>query len=1351
MNSIKQFYPIFEEDQVLTAEQLNSLRSYLGRQDRVTRSHLIGIGIVCGLELTYEDNHIVISEGVGVTSRGYLIGLPESECVAIRKYEDKKMIENVGEEDERDRYYQPFIAPGSSDQIPLWELLTEEEEKDIVDEETYPVDLENGTTVEEGEIAYSDYSVLLYLEINDRDMDECCGEDCDEEGIRREFTVRKLLIKKEDLSRIASQNEPEGILRDPVNACAGLDDICMERLGYRPDQDLSLDEYKNFHQLLDTYVPIIKYAAGQVEKVLADSYKTFRPVLAKRHEDFPFPWSESGEENGLQQLLGQHIRKWPLAIQYAYDFLKDLIDAYDEFRDEACEIMAKCSPNTARFKRHLMLGPATPTGERERPAHRHYFQPSPILDDYRDQKRKALLLFDRLVEMVKAFDINSVKDGQIKITPDRTERAPLSKRSIPYYYNVEERMNLIKTWNYEKTKLFKWNQIPSYHAEHYNTGQHSHKCTVEPLSHVHTRYEHFRVEGHVGKEYEDALDTIENLREQYNLPFKVVGVKLSERFENTEMSFECRFEDLQNLYRSHRTELMCMLEEEQKFFNGLDTRREFSGKGWFFPIYTFQTPEERMANYIEELADKLTDQLKDLDVEELQNAFDAFMQMAEDYKDSFDQRKSQIEELNKKEQIIRYRLDKLISSCSIKKIKKLHELYRERVEEVKKMNRFSDFASRHSGMEHLAGVPRGGTLVLVYIDQNEESISFEGTGFIESYPDYGRAIETGTAKKAPIRESKKEQYTEEDKKRALSLMHKMASEEGVDIDERQVKKFEEQVTRYYSRNFPSVGFSEQAPDHLVVADFALPYLCKSDCPELSTMVISQIHFSLSQSKFCRDDNSKYPFYTHPAGGEVSSPAGGVSKEGDTWYFKPSESDPDGEDIQFTYQVHNQTVVFNVRIFNPQPDFDYEIDEERAEVSFINLSEGADTFEWQFGDGSSSAKSDPVHSYEEYEKEEAIVTLIAKKQGCVSRISKSIGIPQEVETEFDIRTPKGREEKVYCGNDGRAYPFTTEPPGDEVTGEFDAGIKEQNGTYYFEPQGYNPGTYTFHYRDETLEVEVLPGPDPSFDWEVLEKGVEQTILQFFYTGETEAETLRWTRRSDMKSFYGDGAEVTFNRLPSGETHTLSFAIVPKNGCQEIITQDIDVPFEQGEIDITQPVTDMLNTSISIMDEYYNPQLEDALFEGEDTLIAKTESYLSGFRDSVQSEEELQKYMTGEKNLEIARNFESLLMESYETITSRLDSVGRKELDYLIGIYVQQVEQLLELAAGQNKDIRRNSKMGNLLQSAQSQVGKLMDKDIDVNPENRLYEAVNKAKAEARRTGMNQFGRMLVELERTIKNG
>jgi hypothetical protein len=81
-------YPVFESGQVLTSAHLNGLVDYLEQQDRLTRNKLIGIGIVCGLDVNYDSgaNRIRISAGCAVTSEGYLLVLPDTLLTQTRPY-----------------------------------------------------------------------------------------------------------------------------------------------------------------------------------------------------------------------------------------------------------------------------------------------------------------------------------------------------------------------------------------------------------------------------------------------------------------------------------------------------------------------------------------------------------------------------------------------------------------------------------------------------------------------------------------------------------------------------------------------------------------------------------------------------------------------------------------------------------------------------------------------------------------------------------------------------------------------------------------------------------------------------------------------------------------------------------------------------------------------------------------------------------------------------------------------------------------------------------------------------------------------------------------------------------------
>lgn len=82
-------YPKFEEGQVLTSKALNDYFGYLDEQQRLTRTQLLGVGIISGLEFMYDSNTITITKGTAVTPDGYLIDLPKDTTYTIACPYDK--------------------------------------------------------------------------------------------------------------------------------------------------------------------------------------------------------------------------------------------------------------------------------------------------------------------------------------------------------------------------------------------------------------------------------------------------------------------------------------------------------------------------------------------------------------------------------------------------------------------------------------------------------------------------------------------------------------------------------------------------------------------------------------------------------------------------------------------------------------------------------------------------------------------------------------------------------------------------------------------------------------------------------------------------------------------------------------------------------------------------------------------------------------------------------------------------------------------------------------------------------------------------------------------------------------
>ena len=71
-------YKVFEDNQVLTSEPLNALVDYLDDQERLTRVGLLGVGIMCGLRVSAGTAGVLLTSGVGVTTDGDLIRVPQN-------------------------------------------------------------------------------------------------------------------------------------------------------------------------------------------------------------------------------------------------------------------------------------------------------------------------------------------------------------------------------------------------------------------------------------------------------------------------------------------------------------------------------------------------------------------------------------------------------------------------------------------------------------------------------------------------------------------------------------------------------------------------------------------------------------------------------------------------------------------------------------------------------------------------------------------------------------------------------------------------------------------------------------------------------------------------------------------------------------------------------------------------------------------------------------------------------------------------------------------------------------------------------------------------------------------------
>ncbi len=293
---VQHSYPIFEKNQVLTHNQLNLLSSYLEEQGRLTRTGLIGIGIVCGFRLNFEteaesdldQDTLYLSEGVGITSEGYLIS--HCDC-AMTQYREYSIGEHVN--------YLPFQDSETGDQdVTLWELLSDDFSDEESEEEIFPLheldDLEQKV-------------VMLFVEMYDQDLKSCLSKGCDEIGVERKLNIRKLLIDKSDLETVLERTGNEDVKSYAKRF--ELRDYSLKRAQFNPPVEI----YDSLEEIEKKYSDILFAEEDNPVETILDywnqAYDAFKPVLSAKYEESPFEdpdeiisaWQEVfEEEEGLQ-------------------------------------------------------------------------------------------------------------------------------------------------------------------------------------------------------------------------------------------------------------------------------------------------------------------------------------------------------------------------------------------------------------------------------------------------------------------------------------------------------------------------------------------------------------------------------------------------------------------------------------------------------------------------------------------------------------------------------------------------------------------------------------------------------------------------------------------------------------------------------------------------------------------------------------------------------------------------------------------------------------------------------------------------------------------------------------------
>lgn len=750
-------YPKFVADQVLTSDNLNDMFGYLDEQGRLTRTNLLGIGIVCGLEVETagDGSSITITKGVGITSSGYLISVPEVKYTK-RTTDIFDAVEN--------EYYNKFVNVDTKTQMNLWELKQAGEVE--------------GTTNLNELFLEEEKIVLIFVELLEENNKNCDPNSCDDKGVNVTVNLRPLLVEEKNV---------EGLLAGAGSVVTPW--LTLPALSIRRFDVTATPLYECLHFFQAFQRILNPVFLKNTRTALSQSYKVLKEFLS---EDFPDDPFKTLEDNFKFLNDGTITPDRLIVMQYYYDLFSDIIMAYDEFRKTGLKVIGMCCPDDI-FPRHLLLGSAKPGTSVENNPYRHYFIPSPILSDQKKTTTLLRILFKKLVLLIKNFLVPQTDlkrrykelDDTIRITPSKLADVPLSNKSIPYYYSIDNASDdLLLSWDPERYIQGISNRNLSYHGKKYNEAD---EDIFQPLLYDLEPYNFLRIEGHIGKPYQHAVRTISTLRNKNRLPFEIVALSadisaVKEFIQNlgkllttggtdsqatleSLMGTNCHFNDLELLYDSIMAELTGKLSNEMKFFYDLnrnskrpalekpqsnvpqvpllvktDTTFNFTTNtiGHEFELYYsiikdqpfislqvfFQSFEQggntnvmdfvfkAVLYYVEMVYESVTTGLSNFNFYNFYIKYYTLIQTVR-YIKLLNQDNKQFP-LSEEEND---HLDALLSITADSRMQQLYTEFLRRILQVKLMQNAGYYIKNHPGVQHKAGVPMGGTFILIYHEE----------------------------------------------------------------------------------------------------------------------------------------------------------------------------------------------------------------------------------------------------------------------------------------------------------------------------------------------------------------------------------------------------------------------------------------------------------------------------------------------------------------------------------------------------------------------------------------------------------------------------------------------------------
>ena len=696
--------PFFQPNQVLTYNHLNDVAGYLYQQERYTRNKLIGTGIVCGLSFSWHaagvNAQVIIDEGCAVTSAGYLIVFkqPVTAAGALVPYTHRRNFTRLKD-------VEPFKSVTGIATKTVYELITLDQ-----------YNAETDAALSKNFLGFSDKInpdkvLILLFDLQTIKVAKCLDESCDDKGKIYDFTPRPLLVPIDVINSILTANSTKSFFTEPGRSYKGKESILFELSFLNLKNLFKLNNLQNVNTPADL-VNIFK--APCLDPDLMTIQNAMDALIIK------FPWIFDTQLNcmkeevpildGPAQSLGtlflskaQTFRNSAANnnyMQYLYNFLRDVVDAYNELFSSVTDLVGECGGNEFMHPFHIMLGLPQSNDtlacykEEKFTEHNHkyrnYFVPSPVMDGQFMLYEKVQSQFKRLIRIVANFNVN-ISDTTIKVIAGKDYDWLLGDRVLPYFY-LQANIDKIKgVWNYDASRRNKIAHIKGYQLA----------FTQDQLLDEDTSKNNFyRIEGHIGSTGAAAIAAIDILRNKYNLPFEVSSISVQPK-TNT---ISCAFPDLDEAYNYYRDRVLGYIREIERWLEDEVSKDALSKN------VTLKSLHEIIYPAIKKMKELLAVRcVKDFDYNKYKEfitvIWNAFFNLYTNLQSNNVTNANQA-------------LNSVINIFNIiffRPIYKIWYMYKYRVDVLAQtsVNNLKMLSAKTTGLEHLAGVRRGETFLLV--------------------------------------------------------------------------------------------------------------------------------------------------------------------------------------------------------------------------------------------------------------------------------------------------------------------------------------------------------------------------------------------------------------------------------------------------------------------------------------------------------------------------------------------------------------------------------------------------------------------------------------------------------------